>query len=237
MRKAIQHLAENPFILLVAVAALIHSTWSVSIMFNGFEPSIADILGFVRWVWWMLPGFMFAVALDVGQIVSAYSIRQGSKSRVAAASKLVTFAIMAAFSYALQLIFLLHHIPALSLGEGLSPASQIAARTVLELCAWLIPGMLPLSIVLYTLTDAMNTEHISSDKPVSSGALTLVRVPDREEPIAELSDNDRIEITKPAYEVECDHCEWAGAYQSQRGAINALNAHKRTHDKVGARVR
>jgi hypothetical protein len=200
-------------------------------MFNGVEPAIVDASSFLNWLWWVLPGALFAVSLDVGQIASAASIRRGSKTKIAVAAKVVTFAIMAFFSYALQLIYLLHHVPAISLGSGLSLASQDAAHSVFEVCYWLLPGMLPLSIVLFTATDAISFER-------ESGAATQILEPSVALALVVDRPGEQWAVEKAErHEVECDEpdCEWAGVYDTARGANNALSAHKRTH-RVKAEV-
>lgn len=222
--KILRQITSQPFIAMVALAALIHSTWSVSVMFNGIEPGVTDFASVLHWLWWVLPGVLFAVALDIGQLSSANSLRQGTKSRWALASKVATFATMAAFSYALQLLYLLHHVPLLSFGAGLSVASQNAAQNVWEVCIWLIPGMLPVSIIMFTATDTIAIDHIPPQTPVSFTALALVG----QDAVQQITIEKPVERT----DVECKvpGCEWAGTYETGRGAINAYNAHMRKHD-------
>ena len=77
MKRILSHTLRQPFIFSTGLAALVHSTWSVSTLFTGTEPYPQFS---AAWFAWVLPGFLIAFSLDVGQIVTSAEIRDGSRS-------------------------------------------------------------------------------------------------------------------------------------------------------------
>lgn len=157
MTSLMRHFKEQPFVMATGIAALIHSAWSLGTLFSGAQPQIsADITTQAgEWVRqhalliaWLVPAVLIAFALDVGQIATSHEIRMGERN----ARKYATFAIFAVATYYLQWLYISHHMPALALGQGVSDAFRETAQHVRDLAVWVIPGLLPASTLLYTLS-------------------------------------------------------------------------------------
>ena len=143
-----KHLKEQPFVLATAVAALIHSTWSLGVLFAGHPPAFEISLPyFLRLAYWLVPALLIAIALDVGQVSTATSIR-----RKPTAAKYVTFGVFAVATYYLQWSYMLYHMPNLTPSNGIAPSQLWLIEPLRNLALWIIPSLLPLSTTLYTLS-------------------------------------------------------------------------------------
>lgn len=140
---------ENPFIFATAIAAFIHSAWSLSILFEGAEPNF----GF-NWLLWLVPGFLVAVSIDVGQVYTASEIRSGSRNR----TRLATFAMICIFTYFLQWFYLSHHMIKLPLGEGVPMGWREGIQLISDTVSlWGAPAALPLLTLFYTFASQRKT--------------------------------------------------------------------------------
>lgn len=143
---------DQPFVFMVGIAALIHSTWTIATFSGGEAPNVtSDPRSVVAWLWWVVPGFLAAFALEVGQVDTARQIQrgQGRKFRLFGLIinvKVITFVVLSAATYLLQLVYLLHHFPERGVSSGLSEASKAAAAIVMEIVVWCSPLLLPLSM-------------------------------------------------------------------------------------------
>lgn len=155
---------EHTFVTIVGVAAFIHSTWTVATFSGGIAPAVnvsdlgTGIVSVLAWLWWVIPGALAAFALEVGQVVTARQIQHniGRKIRVLNLSinvKTITFLILSAATYLLQLTYLLHHFPSIPLAAGLSEASQQRGIVVKEFVTWGMPLLLPLAMLMFTAGD------------------------------------------------------------------------------------
>lgn len=148
MKSFFRHLVHNPFIFFAGFAALIHSVWTLDVMFAGPELLFASDpfnAGFRK-----LIALFMAVTIDIGQIQTSIEIRNGQRTRI----KYLTFFSFAAATYFLQWIYLIHHVEALTIGTGVSTSWQAVARPLLDLSIWIIPGLLPASTLLYTFSQS-----------------------------------------------------------------------------------
>lgn len=143
MRQLFTHTLQQPFIFSTGLAALVHSTWSVSTLFTGQEPFPQFSFS---WFAWILPGFLIAFSLDVGQIVTSSEIRQGDRTW----QKYATFGIFAIATWYLQFLYIAHHMPHLELATGVAHATL--ATGLRDLALWILPALLPLSTLLYTFS-------------------------------------------------------------------------------------
>lgn len=206
--KAIKHLSEQPFVAIVGIAALIHSTWTVATFSGGVGPSVKDWITGLAWLWWVLPGFLAAFALEVGQVVTARQIQRGTgrKLRIWRWSlnvKTLTFVVLSAATYLLQLTYLLHHYPDLPIASGLSAASQNAAHVVMEIVIWGMPLLLPMSMLMFTAGD-----ETSQRQPYP------------------------LMIPAAPVKVSCSECDWTKECSDALSAQNSLNGHMRSHSLI-----
>lgn len=149
--KFLKHIFEQPFITATGVAALVHSTWALGTLFSGPQPE-----GGWELVGWLVPAFLIAFALDVGQIVTSAEIR----SRGLTWQRAVTFTTFAAATYYLQWLYIAHHMPGLQLAAGVRPEWSGLTGLIRDAALWLIPALLPLSTLLYTLSSNQRENQV-----------------------------------------------------------------------------
>jgi hypothetical protein len=208
VKQFLLHLAGQPFILATGAAAFVHSTWALATLFGGSEPTISTFAEGARWLGWMLPAAAISFALDVGQIYTASEIRAGQRTR----TKYLTFATFAVFTYYLQWLHLVAHMPVIALSAGISEGAAGFATTVRDAALWVVPALLPLSTLLYTFSD---------------------RTPAPSEPERSLSVVQA--QADGGFRVSCPDCGWTAEKETQESAQNALNGHRRIHPAlVGA---
>lgn len=222
--KFLRHLLENPFITFTGIAALVHSTWSLGTMFSGEVPE-GDWLAFAAWV---LPAFFVAFAMDIGQISTSAAIRHNGLTW----QRGITFFVFALATYYLQFLYIAHHMPALEIAAGVSPWHQWAVRTARDAAIWILPLLLPLSTMLYTISDgdakvqakAPETDN-QGDKRKNDEQVCIEEIVTENEDFSILAEE---RIQEPKHIAECRHCGWKKEYGSPKSAERAL----RTHDSL-----
>lgn len=208
MIKILKHITGQPFIFATGLAALVHSTWSLGTLFAGEQPDSNDPLQFA---FWLLPALLIAFALDVGQIATSAEIRAGQRT----ATKYITFVVLAAATYYLQWLYIAHHMPQLALASGVRSTWLAFATVMRDAAIWIIPGLLPLSTTLYTLSTAPESHRpIPPEITVSKSTLAHLELP-------------LLEADTEEYLALCQECGWHGMYDSALKSKNALNAHRR----------
>lgn len=216
----IRHMVHQPFVFATGLAALLHSTWSLGTLFAGHQPEAAVSVEFIGW---LVPAFLIAFALDVGQIVTSAEIRSGDKSPM----KYATFAVFAVATYYLQWLYIAHHMPPLELAGGVRSEWGAFATVMRDAAIWIIPALLPLSTLLYTFAGHQQ----ASEQPV----ITPVVVSDQPpaplhtalpQPAAQLAiiqhDDDNLQVTCPA-------CGWTRGYTNEDSARRGLATHQSKH--------
>lgn len=242
--KVLKHIAQQPFVAATALAALMHSTWSLGTLFAGTQPEAGVTVAFIGWI---VPALLIAFALDIGMLATATDIRNGQRSK----AKYATFGILSVSMFYMQWIYIAHHMPQLALGEGVSAAAMPFATGLRDAALWVIPSLLPLSTLLYTFSTG-NTSAISAngDTPAiqveapavanlpaatdaeatqEAPALAAPRTSANGTPNGRKSTNGKTQTVKAegAFAISCPACEWQGSYQTERSATNALLAHKK----------
>lgn len=180
----IKHLLINVFVTTTGIAAFFHSTWALGTFFAGLEPQ----QGTWAWVWWVIPAALIAFALDIGQISTASEIKRGDRSL----AKFITFGVLAAATYYLQFLYMAHHMPALELAPGISAAAQDTAILLRDAAIWLLPALMPISTVMYTLSGGRaeslsTTPIVESVKDVPAPQIEIVESEDGEPEIIPLA--------------------------------------------------
>lgn len=210
----ISHAIKQPFVFATGLAALSHSTWALATLFAGKEPEQFTF----AWFSWLAPALLIAFALDVGQIVTSAEIRAGQRT----ITKYFTFGIFAIATYFLQWLYIIHHIPALELSQGVRGEWHNVVLLLRDCAIWIIPALLPLSTLLYTFSSqAENDVRPQQETPIEAHDRaddTTIEEPDR-------ADDTTIEAEKPVT-VTCSKCGWSRTYATQKSATLGLNAHK-----------
>lgn len=142
----LNHITAQIFVTAAGLAAFVHSTWSLATFFTGQEPDKrADIFA---WVLWIVPAALIAFAIDVGQINTAHEIRSGQRT----IKKYITFTVFAVATYYLQWLYIVHHMPEIALASGITAEAQSLVMAIRNAAIWILPALLPLSTLLYTLS-------------------------------------------------------------------------------------
>lgn len=150
--KALSHIIGQPFVFATGLAALVHSTWALGTLFAGEQPEGWHLVG------WLVPALLIAFALDVGQIVTSYDIR----NRGLTWARGFTFAVFALATYYLQWLYIAHHMPALELAPGVRESWSSLATLIRDSAVWVIPALLPLSTLLYTLSGGETEQRVQA---------------------------------------------------------------------------
>lgn len=150
----ISHIISNHiFIFATSIAMLVHSTWTFGTLFSGEQPTVypQQPSTIVAYLFWVTPALLVALAIDVGQIQTSVKLSNahGYKQKFALGT---TFIILALAGYYLQWFHLAHHIPALEFGSGLTTDMKSNLEGLKALAIFVVPALLPLSTVLYTLS-------------------------------------------------------------------------------------
>jgi hypothetical protein len=150
-KEILQHILRQPFVASTAVAAAVHSTWTLGTLFAGEQPTVTNIGNVAEWLalaGWLLPALLIAFSLDIGMLATAVEIRNGQRH----ATKYITFFVLSLSMFYLQFWYLSSHTPAIPIAEGVATNWLAAAETLRGLSVWIIPAMLPISTLLYTFS-------------------------------------------------------------------------------------
>lgn len=223
----IKHMSENLFVTFTGIAALVHSTWSLGTMFSGVAPS-GD---WYSWFLWVLPAFFVAFAMDIGQISTSAAIRHNGLTW----QRALAFFVFAVATYYLQFLYIAHHMPSLAIATGVSDLHRWAVSQASDAAIWILPLLLPLSTLLYTISDGDNKEQ--PIVPVAPEPTILVDK--RERPFnaennTEIKGSDILteeRIQEPKYAAHCEDCGWSNEFLSEKSAKRSLLTHKTLHCK------
>jgi hypothetical protein len=206
-------ITRHAFVITTGFAALLHSTWTLATVFNGIEPQqfTAD------WYAWIGVAFLAAFAIDVGQIAISVELRSGERTR----AKYIAFTVLACATYFMQWWYVAHHIPDLSLGNGLRAEWAGFARLLSDAAVWIVPGLLPAATIIYTFSYA---------KPRSQRPAKVTNPATQTAIIRTSGMQSDLQIEMPGqHEALCEVCGWTKSYATPRAAINAKVAHDRHH--------
>lgn len=230
----IKHMIHQPFVFATGLAALVHSTWALGTLFAGNEPEQFTF----AWFSWVIPAFLIAFALDVGQIVTSSEIRAGKRN----SKKYLTFFVFAVATYYLQWTYMVHHMPDLALSAGIRETWGDLVTLIRDCAIWIIPALLPLSTLLYTLSaDEMPipaqqpTEKPSAPVTVETPAIAQIAEPkpalvqtEKEETtpenFAQLTD-----LLQESHVFTCEDCGWSKEYEDLEAGERGLRTHKARH--------
>lgn len=159
MNKLSHIISNHIFIFATSIAMLVHSTWTFGTLFSGKQPELNGLNTLVPYLMWVTPALLVALAIDVGQIQTSVKLAKAQKLQQQL-SLGFTFLVLALAGYYLQWFHLAHHIPALEFGSGLSPEMQDNLKSVKDLAIFIVPALLPLSTILYTVSSVTDKEEI-----------------------------------------------------------------------------
>lgn len=222
-----EHATKQPFILATGFAALVHSTWSLGTLFSGEQPAIENInslIEAIHFVGWILPALLIAFAMDIGQISTSSKIREHGLTWQRGA----TFMVFAVATYYLQWLYIAHHMPALPIADGVSEFHRGLTIIIRDFAMWLIPLLLPLSTIMYTLSEDSDKQiQKPIELKVSEPVKQLEQLPaSNEKPMADEWEALLFAPIEPeTYSAVCE-CGWVKEYDNPASANRGLNMHK-----------
>jgi hypothetical protein len=174
------------FILATAVAMFIHSTWTINTIFGGQQPTDGNLL---KYLFWVIPGALVAFAIDIGQIATSMRLRHAHGWKTVGLA--VTFITLAIGGYYLQWFHIIHHMPVLPYGAGISAETQAIIRGWRDAAIFIGPALMPISTILYTISNIGIPESVPSEA-IEAAPLVLNR------PLDFLTTWTRQALRKPA---------------------------------------
>lgn len=217
----LRHMSENLFVTFTGIAALVHSTWSLGTMFSGIAPDD----NWLAYAGWVLPAFFVAFAMDIGQISTSAAIRHNGLTW----QRALAFFVFSIATYYLQFLYIAHHMPALDIALGISAAHHPAVQTARDAAIWILPLLLPLSTMLYTISDG---DSKAAPLPEPTLEVSKPVMPLIEEKVSEIESSPMLAeeiIQEPKYQAYCEDCGWQKEYEFESMAKRALNTHKSLH--------
>lgn len=248
---ALQHLRENLFITATGAAAFVHSTWAIGTLFSGLQPTVTADFELQRGLWvaqtwvavsWHIVPALIAFALDVGQIATSYHIRQAHEVGRKPTRRYWTFAVFALATYYMQWAYMAHHLPNLTLAAGVRTEWVGLVTLIRDASLWIIPLLLPLSTMLYTISDMDEAETVAlpptrvtrvevKQEPPHEASLPTPAPTLPERVSANTSGAHTGEATGfivavgDSYQYTCPHCGKEGTKPTVIKAQAALNVH------------
>jgi hypothetical protein len=240
--KALRHAFGQPFITATGAAALVHSTWALGTLFSGLQPDPATQL--MSYLGWLVPALLISFALDVGQIATSAEIREHGLTR----SRGITFFVFSAATYYLQWLYIAHHMPSLALAAGVRETWAGFATVMRDSAVWIVPALLPLSTLLYTLSGKQEqvvtpvAAPITNVSPVAppapAGLLTLQEKAALPEPSDNPEQAEEIGLIEGEI-IEMDgmwiakYGTWQKSYTTRASALRALAGYKGRYRQMG----
>lgn len=205
--------ARHAFVIATGFAALVHSTWTLATIFNGPEPTVID----VHWITWVMAAFLFAFAIDVGQIAISVELRGGERTR----AKFIAFATLAGLTYFFQWWYVAMHLPAMPLSSGVRSDWLPLATTMRDAALWIVPAALPLATTIYTFSYAKPKIARPAKSAIASANERAIAA------VKPAKSDITIEMPEQTIFVQCPDCDWSKECNSPRSATNSLTAHRR----------
>lgn len=216
--KALKHIYQQPFIFATGIAALMHSTWALGTLFAGIAPEPALTWAYISWI---VPAFLIAFALDVGQISTSGQIRDKGMTL----ARGFTFLIFALATYYLQWLYMAVHMPLLEISAGVTGVHYDVAVMLRNVGIWLIPALLPISTVSYTFSSDDNQSDVRDDTPIEQSHDAQISIFDIDVPILETDTQPLLIAEHPTFDAMCD-CGWSRTYDNADSMQRGLNAHQ-----------
>lgn len=220
--KALKHIYQQPFIFATGIAALMHSTWALGTLFSGIAPQPAFTWAYISWI---VPAFLIAFALDVGQISTSGQIREKGMSW----SRGFTFIIFAFATYYLQWLYMAVHMPLLDISAGVTGVHYDIAVMLRNVGIWLIPALLPISTVSYTFSSDDNHHETSNQDhyvDYSDYEININSLDDTSEALPMMDDDINL-LPEAGHVADCPNCDfYRDGYKTEIDASRALKMHK-----------
>jgi hypothetical protein len=160
---------EHAFVASVSIAAFTHSSWSLATVFSGHEPATFGL----AWLGWIVPAALIAASIDIGLLSLAAQIKHRRERTV---GRVLSFVLLCAGMFALQGLYVASHMPIIPLGAGVRPEWMATASLFRDSMLIIVPGLLPLALILHTISGADSGAEGTPPEP-ERGAILAVTEP------------------------------------------------------------
>lgn len=224
MKNTLHALRDHAFVASVSIAAFTHSSWSLATVFGGHEP----VFG-LAWLGWIIPAALIAGSIDIGLLSLATQIQDPKERNW---GRIMSFIFLAAGMFALQGLYVASHMPVIPLAEGVRAEWAQNASLFRDSMLIVVPGLLPLALILHTISGSRKAEIVASPSELPPIALTS---PDQQTTALVPNETVYVDRINELILVRCDECSWANSYEDERKARMGLVGHKRQmHQRIKA---
>jgi hypothetical protein len=226
----LKHAKEQPFILATSLASFVHSTWSLAVLMSGHPPTLEGDAGSVlRGAFWLLPAMAIAFSLDIGQLQTSHDLRHNRKTF----AKLLTFAVFSLATYFLQFLYVQAHMPVLALSEGVRAEWVGTVSLIRDASLWVIPGLLPLSTLLYTFSSD-NPNQNTTTGAAQADVITQAALGHNQPGLTDDQESSPAQAAHvwlsldqaPPFIALCPACGWTREYTSPIQSAQGLKGHQ-----------
>lgn len=156
-----ESIAQHGFIVLLSLAAISHSAWSINSVFGGTEP-LPMYSG--DWWGWYLPGLLMSITIDVGLLAFVTRLQNGERQ----VSLIVGYLLLCALMAFGQFVYVASHIANFALASGVADYYHDLANGIIKAALFVYPAALPVVSAVYAFS--------VRQKPAAE-SLTMVDVP------------------------------------------------------------
>jgi len=143
-------IAQHGFIVLLSLAAITHSAWSINSVFGGTEPLP---MYSEHWWGWFIPGLLMSITIDVGLLAFVTRLQKGERQFSLILGYLLLCALMA-FG---QFVYVASHIANFTLAAGVADYYHDLANGIIKAALFVYPAALPVVSAVYAFSVRQKT--------------------------------------------------------------------------------
>lgn len=167
MKKLIRIGAFELVYLAIAAATFQHTTWSAAMTFEGPRPIGGSVFQEVSWY---INGVLLAIAIDIGMLVAARELARRATfiTRFVLTTAFLTAALA---SFYTQVLYSAYHTNGWVWGQGVTGAWVDHLQPFVDARVVIIPAMLPVFAIVYTLAQIAQQTGIKVEKKTQIASL------------------------------------------------------------------
>lgn len=138
-------IAQHGFIVLLSLAAITHSAWSINSVFGGHEP-LPMYAG--DWWGWFVPGLLMSITIDVGLLAFVTRLQNGERQ----VSLIVGYLLLCGLMAFGQFVYVASHIANFTLASGVADYYHDLANGIIKAALFVYPAALPVVSAVYAFS-------------------------------------------------------------------------------------
>jgi len=143
-------IAQHGFIVLLSLAAITHSAWSINSVFGGTEPLP---MYSHDWWGWFVPGLLMSITIDVGLLAFVTRLQNGERQ----VSLIVGYLLLCGLMAFGQFVYVASHIANFTLAAGVADYYHELANGIIKAALFVYPAALPVVSAVYAFSVRQNT--------------------------------------------------------------------------------